>query len=108
MAQQLKALVRYNWVQREHPTSAMTGHSGNDNQEETPCFYSYRTSWYEYSTRTYGKDCQIVKFEMRFGCVKIFLVRPSVRHIPKNLKRRSPFIFFLRGVGGSARGFFRN
>ena len=31
------------------------------------------------------------------GCVKIFLVRPSVRHIPKNLKRRSPFIFFYVG-----------
>ena len=41
--------------------------------------YEYELSWYEYRT----------------SCVKIFLVHPSVRHIPKNLKRRSPFIFYV-------------
>ena len=40
-----------------------------------------------------------------YSCVKIFLVRPSIRHMPKNLKRRSPFFFFTWG-GRFRAGFF--
>ena len=59
--------------------------------------------WYSYCFRLLEQYTRTV----RYRCVKIFLVRPSI--VPwKNLKRRSPFILFLRGVGGSAWGFFRN